>query len=103
MNSARPKTHSSMVAASDSSGSASPSTRLRVGQVFTGLYLLALGVSIPTDLMRPASMLETMHALGYPDYLPLILGTAKALAFIVLLIQNSKVLREWAAAGLTIL
>lgn len=82
---------------------AKSNVRLRVGQVFTGLYLLALAASIPTDLRRPASILETMHALGYPDYLPLILGTAKSFAFITLIVPRTVVLREWAVAGLTIL
>ena len=43
-----------------------------------------------------------MHTLRYPDYMLLILGPCKLLAVLALLYPKTRVLREWAYAGVTI-
>ncbi len=50
-------------------------------------------------LMMGAEGKEAMKALGYPDYIMLILGTAKILGAIGLLQTRSVLLKEWACAG----
>jgi hypothetical protein len=42
-----------------------------------------------------------MEALGYPIYLMTILGAAKVLGVIALLIPGQPILKEWAYAGFT--
>jgi hypothetical protein len=43
-----------------------------------------------------------MRTLRYPDYLLLILGPCKVLAALALLHPRTRLLREWAYAGITI-
>ena len=53
------------------------------------------------NLMRAEMQKEAMTALGYPDYLMTILGVAKILGVIALLIPGVPLLKEWAYAGFT--
>jgi hypothetical protein len=59
---------------------------------FGGLLDIA-GLQGTRDIMR------TLH---YPDYMLLILGPAKLLAVLALLYPKTRLLREWAYAGITI-
>jgi hypothetical protein len=52
-------------------------------------------------LTKQPKVLEAFGSLGYPDYFPLILGVAKALGVIALLVPGYPVLKEWAYAGFT--
>lgn len=79
------------------------SLRIRIGQIATWLVLLGLILSVPTDLLRAESVTAVLARLGYPPYLPFIIGSAKILAIIVLLIPRTERLREWATSGLVIL
>lgn len=53
------------------------------------------------NLMRADVQKESIVALGYPEYLMTILGTAKLLGVIALLIPSVPLLKEWAYAGFT--
>ena len=53
------------------------------------------------NLMRAEIQKEAMTALGYPEYLMTILGVAKILGVIALLIPGVPLLKEWAYAGFT--
>ncbi|MGW8958706.1 DoxX family protein [Paenibacillus sp. NPDC055715] len=50
----------------------------------------------------PKTLVETTQLLGYPVYFLTILGVAKVIGIIVLLIPNYYRLKEWAYAGFTI-
>jgi hypothetical protein len=53
------------------------------------------------DLMRAPAVMGILEHLGYPGYLALILGTGKLLAMLAIFHPRTKLLREWAYAGLT--
>lgn len=66
---------------------------LSLGMVSTGIVqLLKLKGNGPGSL-------ETMTQLGYPTYFVTLLGIAKILGVIVLLIPKFPLLKEWAYAG----
>jgi uncharacterized membrane protein YphA (DoxX/SURF4 family) len=67
----------------------------------TGLFCLAMTAGGSMNLMRAEMQQEAMTALGYPDYLMTILGVAKILGVIALLIPGVPLLKEWAYAGFT--
>lgn len=52
-------------------------------------------------LTHQPKVMEGFASLGYPDYFPMILGVAKLLGVIALLIPAYPVLKEWAYAGFT--
>lgn len=54
------------------------------------------------DTARVSATREIMQTLRYPDYMLLILGPAKLLALLALLYPRTRLLREWAYAGITI-
>lgn len=51
------------------------------------------------NMLTDAQSLELMHRLGYPDYFCCMLGVAKLLGVLALLLPVPRVLREWAYAG----
>ena len=72
-------------------------------------YKISLGIVVAlftigglVDLFMVPDVVNGMKALGYPDYLPLILGVAKLSAALCLLIPGFSKLKEWAFAGLFI-
>lgn len=67
--------------------------------VVTALSVLAIWYSSWLDLSRAPAVLEGMSHLGYPDYLPAILGVWKLLAGAALLAPRLPRLKEWAYAG----
>ena len=69
--------------------------------VATALFCLAMIAGGSMNLMRAEMQKEAMTALGYPDYLMTILGVAKILGVIALLIPGVPLLKEWAYAGFT--
>jgi uncharacterized membrane protein YphA (DoxX/SURF4 family) len=69
--------------------------------VATALFCLAMTAGGSMNLMRAEMQKEAMTALGYPDYLMTILGVAKILGVIALLIPGVPLLKEWAYAGFT--
>lgn len=52
-------------------------------------------------LAGPARLMDTMGALGYPLYFLKLLGLAKLLGVLALVVPVPKTVREWAYAGFT--
>ncbi len=61
-------------------------------------WLLAGGTF---DLARARAAVDILKTLGYPEYLCTILGLCKVLAVMALLDPRTRLLREWAYAGIT--
>lgn len=53
------------------------------------------------DVLRIPAALDIMKHLGYPSYLLLLLGTAKTLGVLAVLVPGVPRIKEWAFAGLT--
>jgi uncharacterized membrane protein YphA (DoxX/SURF4 family) len=62
------------------------------------LVMVGGGVS---DLLKIDQMKEVMDTLGYPAYLMTILGVAKLLGAVAILVPGFARLKEWAYAGFT--
>ena len=69
--------------------------------IATGLFCLAMTAGGTMNLLRADIQKESIEALGYPEYLMTILGVAKLLGVIALLIPAAPLLKEWAYAGFT--
>ncbi len=69
--------------------------------VVTGLFVAAMAGGGVADVMRVTSMKEAMANLGYPEYLLTILGVAKLLGVVAILLPRWPLLKEWAYAGFT--
>ena len=54
-----------------------------------------------SELLQTESAQKAMVDLGYPLYLNYILGGAKLLGVIALLVPSFKIIKEWAYAGFT--
>lgn len=67
----------------------------------TGLFCLAFAAGGASNLLRDDEQREEMAALGYPDYLMTILGAAKIMGVIALVVPGRPLLKEWAYAGFT--
>lgn len=67
----------------------------------TSLFCLAMAAGGTMNLLRADVQKESILALGYPEYLMSILGIAKLLGVIALLIPGVPLLKEWAYAGFT--
>lgn len=69
--------------------------------IFTGSLVLWLLAGGSFDVLRAPGAVGILRALGYPVYLCTILGVAKLLAVPALLQSRTKLLSEWAYAGVT--
>lgn len=69
--------------------------------ICTVLMALWLAPSGVLDLMRVPGVRGILAHLGYPAYLGLILGAGKLLALVAIFYPRTRLLREWAYAGLT--
>lgn len=67
----------------------------------TGLFSLGMAFSAFAELSQSPQMLEGFKHLGYPVYLLMILGVAKSLGVVALLVPRFPRLKEWAYAGFT--
>ena len=67
----------------------------------TGLFCLAMTAGGTMNLIRAEVQKESIAALGYPEYLMTILGVAKLLGVVALLMPGFPLLKEWAYAGFT--
>jgi hypothetical protein len=67
----------------------------------TALFCLAMTGGGTLNLLRVEMQQEAMAHLGYPEYLMTILGVAKILGVIAVLIPGVPLLKEWAYAGFT--
>lgn len=63
---------------------------------FTFLFLIVFGV---LDLLHSPTVSRTIQHLGYPRYFSYLLGAGKLLAAAALAYPKTRVLREWAYAG----
>lgn len=69
--------------------------------VFTSfLVILMVLASIP-DVLRTTDARSVFEHLGYPGYLLQLLGIAKLLGILVLVVPGFSQLKEWAYAGLS--
>jgi uncharacterized membrane protein YbaN (DUF454 family) len=69
--------------------------------ITTGILAAVLGVLGVINLWAPPDMVAMFASLGYPEYLSGILGVAKLLAMIAILVPSFPRLKEWAYAGVT--
>jgi hypothetical protein len=69
--------------------------------IFTILMALWLTPSGLADVFGHPWAVKILAHLGYPAYLSYILGTAKLLAIAAILYPRTRLLREWAYAGIT--
>ena len=79
-------------------GAVARSTPYRLFTAALAAWLLAGGLF---DVSRSPGALAILRTLGYPAYLCPVLGVAKLLAIAALLYPRSRLLREWAYAGVT--
>ena len=71
--------------------------------IITGCTLIGFLLSAVNELLRtPQTLEDTTQLLGYPAYFLTLLGVAKVIGIIVLLLPNFNRLKEWAYAGFTI-
>src|SRR5688572_21810937 len=73
--------------------------------VITSLLLLELvyGAMWDFNILNKGFVATVMTRLGYPSYLPFLLGTSKLLATICLIAPKLIIVKEWAYAGLMIM
>ena len=69
--------------------------------IATAVFCLAMGAGGVLNLIRLEEQQAAMDSLGYPHYLMTILGVAKILGVIALIIPGAPLLKEWAYAGFT--
>lgn len=70
--------------------------------VSTSIFSVAMFGAGIGNLVRADKIVQGILALGYPDYIMNILGIAKVLGVIALLVPGFPKLKEWAYAGFTI-
>jgi hypothetical protein len=68
--------------------------------IFAGLTLLFLVSFGVMDILRMQNVSATIHHLGYPWYFCYLIGAGKLLAAGVLVYPKTRILREWAYAGI---
>ncbi len=69
--------------------------------VATASFVAMMGASAILYLTGNPAALAALRQLGYPEYFRLLLGTAKLLGALALLMPRPSALREWAYAGFT--
>ncbi|WP_426453009.1 DoxX family protein [Paenibacillus sp. S-38] len=71
--------------------------------IITLCTLLGFAISAFNEIAHsPKTFVETTQGLGYPAYFLTLLGTAKIIGILVLLVPKYYRLKEWAYAGLVI-
>ena len=71
------------------------------GWIVTGLFAAMMIVSGALFLSGKPEVAAMLRELGYPDYFRSLLGVAKVLGALALLMPRPSILREWAYAGFT--
>ena len=69
--------------------------------IATGLLSAGMLMSAFMYLTKSPELMKSFQSAGYPEYFVTILGTAKLLGAIVLLVPVWSGLKEWAYAGFT--
>jgi putative oxidoreductase len=67
----------------------------------TLLFAAFMAYNAYAYLSRDPKMMTAMFSLGYPPYFPIILGIAKILGVIAILVPSAPRTKEWAYAGFT--
>ncbi len=67
--------------------------------ITTGLFGIVLGFSGFAHFSHLPMMVEAMTGMGYPLYFMQIIGLAKLLGVVAILIPSQPLLKEWAYAG----
>jgi hypothetical protein len=82
----------------------SKTMKARLGYlVSTGLFSAMMLASALAYLTGSAQMVQAFRHLGYPDYFRLMLGMAKIVGILALVVpQVPRLIREWAYAGFVI-
>ena len=70
--------------------------------IITAVVVAECAIGGARDLLRAPPFYPMMLDLGYPAYLATILGVAKILAAVALLVPDRARLKEWAYAGVVI-
>ncbi|MCG8585295.1 MAG: DoxX family protein [Pirellulales bacterium] len=66
---------------------------------FTLLFCATMSAGGVANLLRTEEQLSTFDMLGYPTYLLTVLGVAKLLGVVALIVPGVPLLKEWAYAG----
>jgi hypothetical protein len=69
--------------------------------IVTLLFAAFMAYNAYAYLSRDPKMTAAMVSLGYPTYFPIILGVAKTLGVIAILVPGAPRTKEWAYAGFT--
>lgn len=69
--------------------------------IVTLLFSAFMAYNAFAYLSRDPKMAAAMASLGYPSYFPIILGIAKILGVIAILVPGAPRTKEWAYAGFT--
>ncbi|MDQ0874368.1 putative membrane protein [Paenibacillus sp. V4I3] len=72
-----------------------------INWILVGIVALYFLITAFSDLSHTSQVVEIVTKLGYPEYFLNILGIAKALGIIALLVPKFNRLKEWAYAGFT--
>jgi len=75
--------------------------RTWIGWIVTGMMAAFMLLSAVPDVLRIPDALLVFTHLGYPPYLLVLLGTAKILGVVAVLVPGLPRIKEWAFAGLT--
>jgi len=67
------------------------------------VFELLYGAMWDFNLLNKGFVASVMAHLGYPTYLPVILGTSKILAAICLIVPRLGLVKEWAYSGLMVM
>jgi hypothetical protein len=70
--------------------------------ITTGIVALGTAFSGVMSLINPPELAVVYETLGYPLYLAVLIGVAKLLAALTLVVPRFPRLKEWAYAGLVI-
>lgn len=69
--------------------------------IATAIICLVMGFGGTMDILQPEEVVKEISNLGYPLYFATMLGVAKILSVIALLIPKFPRVKEWAYAGIT--
>lgn len=72
-------------------------------RISTIIFLVLMFLTSITDFARMDFVAESMIHLGYPDYLPFLIGSGKWIGIILLSLPGYSRFKEWAYAGFTVL
>ena len=76
-------------------------SHITIYHIATWMSALIAFVTAIAYFARPSVIIKNFSTLGYPTYLPILLGVWKALGTIALIAPVSPLLRQWAYAGFT--